>query len=85
MTRLLLPLGLAAVLLAGCGSTKPAADGIPRLDFGYDASAPLAYRDNGRVNPAAAAVAIHDVSFQSGGKRVAGYLLEPPGSERRPP
>jgi dienelactone hydrolase len=84
MTRRLLPLGLAAVLLAGCGSTKPAADGIPRLDFGYDASAPLAYRDNGRVNPVAAAVAIHDVSFQSGGKRVDGYLLEPPGSARRP-
>ena len=63
--------------------TTPA-DGIPRLDFSYDASQPLAYDDRGRINKRSYPIAVHDVSFESGGSRVKGYLLLPPGEGRRP-
>jgi len=87
MQRLLLLFALAA-LAAGCGGsdskTAARADTIPRLDFAYDASAPLGYRDHGRINKASYPIAIRDVSFRSGGRSVQGYLLVPPGSGRRP-
>jgi dienelactone hydrolase len=87
MKRLSLLLALAA-LAAGCGSSSHPASAptqaIPRLDFAYDASAPLGYRDHGRINRASYPIAIRDVSFQSDGKRVQGYLLVPSGSGRRP-
>jgi dienelactone hydrolase len=80
-------------LLAGCGwgastsepepATGQPTDGIPRLDFGYDASAPLDYHDQG-VDPRSDPIAVHDISFRSGGLQVEGLLLQPPGSERRP-
>jgi dienelactone hydrolase len=86
VASLSLPVALAA-LLAGCGSstmhTRPA-DGIPRLDFGYDSSAPLGYADHGRINKRSYPIAVRDVSFRSGGRRIQGYLLVPPGSGRRP-
>jgi dienelactone hydrolase len=86
VTRAVSLLALAA-LLAGCGSSKspspPRRAADTRLDFAYDASAPLRYVDRGRVNTPAP-LAIHDVSFTSGGKRIDGYLVLPPGPGRRP-
>lgn len=77
---------LALAALAACGSTgtKRPSDGPPRLDFAYDSSAPLGYADHGRINRASYPIAIRDVSFRSGGRTVAAYLLVPPGSGRRP-
>jgi dienelactone hydrolase len=82
--RAVCALALAAVV-AGCGSSSShhRVASTPLLDFAYDASAPLDYVDRGRVNTAAP-LAIHDVSFTSGGKRIDGYLVLPPGSGRRP-
>jgi dienelactone hydrolase len=67
-------------MLAGCGSSGA---GIPRLGFGYDAAAPLRFRDHGVVGRSDR-LAVHDISFLSGGRRVAGFLLIPVGSVRRP-
>jgi dienelactone hydrolase len=72
---------LALALLAGCGGSRPPADGIPRLDLSY--AGELGYRDRGAVNHGYP-IAIHDVSFRSGGRRVDGFLLLPPGTKRRP-
>jgi cephalosporin-C deacetylase-like acetyl esterase len=68
-------------MLAACGSGG--AQKIPRLDFGYDTSAPLEYQDRG-VLARTPRVAVHDVSFSSGGRRIQGLLIVPPGSHRRP-
>ena len=75
-----------AALLAGCGGSggKAPSDGLPRLDFGYDTSAPLHYVDRGRINKASYPIAIRDVSFSSTGRTIQAYLLVPPGSKRRP-
>jgi dienelactone hydrolase len=75
-----------ATLLAACGSSgsQTASDGLPRLHFDYDASAPLAYADHGRINKRSFPIAVHDVSFESGGRTIQGYLLVPRGSGRRP-
>ena len=68
-------------MLAACGSGGPKS--IPRLDFRYDTTAPLEYRDLG-VLARTQRVAVHDVSFSSGGRRIQGLLIVPPGSRRRP-
>lgn len=75
-----------ALALAGCGSS---ASSTPTKSsrvaiFGYDASAPLRYVDRGRVNRRPYPIAVHDVSFSSGGRRVEGYLVLPPGPGRHP-
>jgi hypothetical protein len=82
-TLLLLVLAAAA---AGCGSSSPKqpSDGLPRLGFDYDISAPLMCVDNGPIVKTAAPVAIHDVSFASGGREVQAYLLLPRGAKQRP-
>jgi dienelactone hydrolase len=75
-----------AFALAGCGSSpEPAArpTPIPRLDFAYDESMPLRYVDRGRVNTPAP-IALHDVSYSSGGRRIAAFLVLPPEHGRRP-
>jgi cephalosporin-C deacetylase-like acetyl esterase len=74
---------LCVLVLAGCGGSSKPSDGIPRLDFHYDDGAPLGYLDHGRINHDYP-IEIHDVSFTSGGQTVQGYLLLPPGAERRP-
>jgi dienelactone hydrolase len=58
--------------------------GAPRLHFGYDAVAPLGYVDHGRIKGHAGPIAVHDISFVSGGAKLDGYLLLPPGSAHRP-
>ena len=80
---------LAAGLLAvGCGGSeeeaRPAAakPRAPQL-FAYDATKPLAFQDRGRVN-GADPIAVHDVSFASGGRRVDAFLALPPAGGPRP-
>jgi len=81
---------LLPVVLAGCGGSSSSdeaeqpADGIPRLDFAYDADAPLGYSDRGRINKKPYPIAVHDVSFRSQGRTIKGYLLVPPGEGKRP-
>ena len=89
MTRQLAAPAVAVVLalgLAGCGSSgssAPATSSRAAI-FDYDASAPLRYVDRGRVNRRPYPIAVHDVSFSSGGRRVDGYLVLPPGRGRHP-
>jgi dienelactone hydrolase len=77
----------AVVLLAsGCGGsdeTAPSPPPPPASPFAYDASAPLAVRDRGRVNEAYP-IAVRDVSYASAGGRVEAYLAVPPARGRRP-
>jgi uncharacterized protein len=79
-----LALALAA-LLAGCGSSnhRSATTTTARAEFAYDA-ARLQYVDRGRVNRRGYPIAVHNVSFSSGGRQIDGFLLLPPGSARRP-
>ena len=85
--RSLASIGLVGVALAGCGQSKHTASSTPaggsRLAFSYDASAPLRYVDRGVVlHPGS--VAVHDVSFESRGKRIDAYLVEGAGKQARP-
>src|SRR5436309_143322 len=92
VTRQLAAPAIAVVLalaLAGCGSSGSSAPTTSSRAsrgaiFGYDASAPLRYLDHGRVNRRAYPIAVHDVSFSSGGRRIEGYLVLPPGPGRHP-
>jgi dienelactone hydrolase len=79
-------IAVALVLaLAGCGSSGSSALHASRAAiFGYDASAPLRYVDRGRVNKRPYPIAVHDVSFSSGGRRVDGFLVLPPRPGRHP-
>jgi dienelactone hydrolase len=76
-------LGAVALAAAGCGgAAKHAATPTPASPFAYDTAASLALRDAGRVN-ANYPVAIHDVSYVSGGRRVDAFLITPPRAGRR--
>ena len=83
-------LGCALVLAfvaAGCGTSSPSRSSHPSARpsvFSYDAAAPLDYVDRGRVNTRRYPLAVHDVSYSSGLRRVEGYLVLPPGRGRRP-
>jgi dienelactone hydrolase len=83
---MLLPLLALTALVAACGSAGPErpADGLPRLEFSYDASAPLHYVDHGRKAMTVYPHGVHDISFASGSRTIEGYLLVPPGSGKRP-
>jgi dienelactone hydrolase len=85
LLRLIPPLTCVAVLAAcgGSGSHGPS-DGLPRLDFGYDKSAPLRFTDHGLVQSPTKRYAVHDVSYASGGRTIQAYLVVPRGSKRRP-
>jgi dienelactone hydrolase len=81
---------IAACLAAGCGGgsahrsdAPPQAKQQPRLTFDYRTSAPIGYVDQGVV-ARDGSIAVHDVAFTSSGQRVDGYLVEQPGSGRRP-
>jgi dienelactone hydrolase len=87
--RLVLAVGVPLVLSA-CGhaarpTTTAAVDsGLgPRLTFADDRSRPLGFADRGVIDRRGS-IAVHDVVYASGGKRVKGYLVEPPGQARRP-
>jgi dienelactone hydrolase len=74
------------LLSAGCsGSARGHAPGRARAAlFAYDRSAPLAFRDRGRINHGYP-IAVDDVSYASPkGGRVPGYLILPPGRGRHP-
>jgi dienelactone hydrolase len=79
----------AVVVAAGCGGSKHASStpsGAPAsstLAFDYDHAAPLGYSDKG-VILRNGGVAVHDVSFRSGGKPVEAFLVERPGKQQRP-
>jgi len=74
-----------ALGLAGCGSSGSSAPTTSHAAvFRYDASAPLRYVDRGRVNRPGYPIAVDDVSFSSGGRRIDGYLVHPPGRGRHP-
>jgi poly(3-hydroxybutyrate) depolymerase len=81
LPRLACTLALAFVV-AGCGASPSP----PRRSslFSYDATAPLRYADRGRVNTHKYPLAVHDVSYSSGGRRVECYLVLPPGRRRHP-
>jgi len=76
-------------LAAGCGSSatsrahRAVAPAIPTLGFRYDTSAPLHYVDRGVISRSGG-VAVHDVSFESQGLPVDGYLVFPRAAGRRP-
>jgi dienelactone hydrolase len=76
---------LVAGVLAGCGgharqaaTTATTAASGSTLAFDYPQSAPLGYTDRGTVERKGS-ITVHDVSFQSGGHRIDGYLAEGPG------
>ena len=77
---------LVALVAAGCGTSTPSSrpPASRGAVFSYDPFTPLQYVDRGRVNTHDSALAVHDVSFTSGGDRVDGYLVVPPGRGRRP-
>jgi uncharacterized protein len=73
-----------SMLAAGCGggghAPAPARTGL----FDYDRSAPLGFRDRGRINHGYP-IAVRDISYASPkGGRVPGYLIVPPGRGRHP-
>jgi dienelactone hydrolase len=77
---------LAAAAAAGCGGGGHEArqPPPPRAPFAYDASAPLAFQDRGRVN-GPYPIAVHDVSYAvPGGGRVPAYLALPAKDARLP-
>ena len=80
---------LALLALSACGGSKdqsaPRATVKPSAPdvFAYDASKPIAFRSLRRINEGYP-VAVYDVSFASGGRRVAAYLLLPPKGRPRP-
>jgi len=75
--RKLAPLALV-VVVAGCGGGGgPKQSARPSL-FRYDASAPLGFRDRGRVNKDYP-IQVRDVSYAAPGGRVTAYLVAPPG------
>jgi dienelactone hydrolase len=76
-----------ALLVSGCGGSGGGGATSPKSGssspFAYDASRSLALRDGGRVN-SNYPIAVRDVSYASGGRRVEAFLAVPPGAGRRP-
>jgi dienelactone hydrolase len=75
---------LALVLVAAGCSSSSSRRSAPPQPFSYDEFAPLGYVDHGRVNTRKYPLAVHDVSYSSGGGRVAAYLVLPPGRGPHP-
>jgi dienelactone hydrolase len=75
---------LAAAACGGGNSGEVAAPAGQSSLFAYERSAPLGYRDRGRINHGYP-IAVRDVSYASPkGARVPGYLIVPPGRGRHP-
>ncbi len=70
---------LVALLAAGCGGTTADDD-----TFAYDAEAPLALETGAQLADGRP-LDVREISFASGGERVDGVLVAPPGRERRVP
>src|SRR6266480_1203096 len=80
-------LATAGVVLAGCGGsdgteTPKTAAPVQIAPFTYDPSQPLATHDSGRIN-SKYPIAIRDISYASGGRRVSAFLAVPPTGGRR--
>ena len=73
---------LLGALLAGCGGGSGPPERAP-TPFDYDAKAPLAYRDGGRVNRDYP-VEVRDVSYRSGRDTIPAFLVEPVGRKHLP-
>jgi dienelactone hydrolase len=87
-SRLLAAFVLTVALLSGgCGGSAEEGAANPTVDssspFAYDSARPLEVRDVGRVNKNYP-IAVRDVSYESGGRRVEAFLAIPPGGQRRP-
>jgi len=73
-----------SLLAGGCGGGADGNAPVRRGLFGYDRSAPLGFRDRGRINHGYP-IAVRDISYSSPrGGRVPGYLVVPPGPGRHP-
>lgn len=70
---------MLATLAAACGG----GDAVDEGPFAYDASRPLATTDRGVVDDDYP-IAVHDLSYVSGGDTVDAFLAVPPGHTRRP-
>jgi dienelactone hydrolase len=75
---------------AGCGgsseaapTTRPETATTPQSPFAYDASRPLAFRNNGRVN-SPYPIAVDDVSYAAPSGRVPAYLALPNKARKLP-
>ena len=86
MTRKAVFVGLCLVL-AGCGGSSQSKHASPpsppRLRFEYPKTPRGGLVDSGIV-ARAGSIAVHDVSYVGGARRVAAYLVEPKGIARRP-
>jgi uncharacterized protein len=89
---LVVALALLAAACGGSGSDESVptttaatttAAAVDTAVFAYDASAPLGVRVVKRVNTAYP-IAVRDVSYVSGGKKVEAYLALPPKAGKRP-
>jgi dienelactone hydrolase len=77
----ILPAVVLLAIAAGCGGSPSGgsqAQAPESSPFAYNASAPLDYTDRGVVNHGYP-IAVHDVSYASGGKTVDAMLAVPPG------
>jgi dienelactone hydrolase len=74
MRRVLLCLAVSILAACGGGGKDSPADDV----YAYDASEPLAKRDNGVAN-SDYPIKIRDLSFDGGAERVPAFLLLPPG------
>ena len=67
-----------AVATSACGGSDKEEQPAAAAPFAYDAAAPLRYVDRGVVNHGYP-IAVHDVSFTSGRRRIDAMLVVPPG------
>lgn len=75
--------GAVALLLVAAAAACGGGDAVDVGPFGYEAAQPLATADKGVVDEDYP-IAVHDISYTSGGDTVEAFLSVPPGGGRRP-